>query len=439
MKNYNISTDNIKQIVNYCEQYNYFDASTVFLARLENTEAVVIVTVYADDYINSFCDTVLFDNVAYKIVKLPLTNFYKLLLSRDLFFGEIVSNAIFIKDDLSISSIAQLSAQPIKEYNLNNGSNMEVEDSQSLFEKHGLDELKNNFSMLYMDNSDLHTFTNRAFFPLSKFIKQYLGEASFMLQTKRRSHNENNLLIELTYFVDTVKRDEMLLALQKELYAKISDYKLHKIIIPYQRPSSLIDLLPPNLKNNTYEILAKVSEDVVSSYSEKPLEDKASVTLLIYYLLTSAVYYFNTKEDFLKVNDELYAVLLPDSVSPLTHSLLSNNIISSIKDKAEREYNSLAKKIYPTVHVNYSEFLRKWDSKMIEDDDMSPYFSMLSDISNNTFWESVHILQYPPLQINLKALFFIEYYKHVLNCFDIPAYYKAFIPFIIKYLVDNEI
>jgi len=437
MENYNISIDNIKQIVNYCKHHNYFDASTVFLAKSKNTETVVVVAVYIEN-INSFGNTIS-ENSAYKIVKLSLTNFYKFLLSRDLFFGELMSNGIFIKDDLSIASIAQLAAQPIIAYNLNKEDSVGIENSLFLLKEQNLNEAKNNFSMLYMDNTDLFTFINRVFFPLSKFIKQYLSEANFMLQTKRRNYNESSLSIELTYFVDTAKRNEMLLTLQKKLYAKVSDYKLHKAIIPYQRPSNLIDLMPSNLRKGTYKILAKVSEDVVANYSEKPLEDSTSVTLLIYNLLASAVYYFRTKEEFLKVNDELYSILLPCSVAPLTLNLLDSGIISSINDKTEREYNLLAKKIYPSLHVNYSEFLKKWDSKVIEDDDMNPYLSILSDISDNTVWESIHISQHPSLQINLKALFFIEYYKHILNCFDIPTYYKAFIPFTIKYLANNEI
>ena len=201
----------------------------------------------------------------------------------------------------------------------------------------------------------------------------------------------------------------------------------------------LIDLMPSSLKSDTYKVLTKISEDVVVCYSERPLEDNTSVALLIYYLLSSAVYYFNTKEDFIKVNDELYNMLLPCSISPLTLNLLNNNIVSSIKDKIEREYNFLAKKIYPNLYVNYSEIIRTWESKMIEDDDMSPYLLILSNISNNTVWESIHISQYPSLQINLQALFFMEYYKHVLSCFDIPPYYKAFIPFTIKHLINNEV
>lgn len=436
MKSYNISTNNVKQIVDYCKKRNYFDASTVFLVRLKNTEVIAIVTIYVED-VNPSESTIISENIAYKIIKLPLTDFYKFLLSRDLLFGEMVSNAIFIKDDLSIAPMAQLAAQSIIAYDLNQ-MDKAVESSQCLFEESNSDDGKDSFSMLYMDNSDLQTFINRVFFPLSKFIKQYLHEANFILQTKRQSHDENNLMIELTYFVEPVKRNEMLLTLQKELYTKVSDYKLHKIIIPYKRPLGLIDSMAPNLRDDTYKILSKISEDVVVDYSEKPLEDNNGVALLIYYLLASAVYYFDSKEDFFKVNDELYNMLLPCSVAPLTFNLLDGGIVSSVKDKIEREYNLLAKNIYPNLHVNYSEFIKKWESKMLEDDDMSPYLSILSNISNNTVWESTHTSQYPSLQVNLKALFFIEYYKHILNCFDIPLYYKAFIPFTIKYLANNE-
>lgn len=404
--------DTITPVIRFCQTHNCFHALAVFLSS--TTDSLIIISKDNDDLRNRIA-TATEESYIFKIYS--QTELYRKILGRDIEIATVFSHVVTLFDRIRIAPRILSAIEPIKIYNQQTPASMEAPDTIRR---------KYEISMLFCDIADLRQFISKTFIPLCRVIKTHLREVQYWIDWQYKTKiSDRDILI--TFIIQSPDKEVILRKLQLYLYENVSELQLYRVRIPFERPSNYIDNLPCEVRRKTYDILCRFSEESLIMFSQENIGDSRKITLFTYYYLIAAKNYFLSKNEFIKANGQLLDIMVNESISPFTKSLLNHDGISEAKDKILWEYKRQSDKNKIVLSANYGTLIRDWNSYPDEEDSTDESLSALVDIRN---------LLNPSLSENENDLssYFHTFFEKLAGCMDLPPFYKGYIPYSINYL-----
>ena len=189
--------------------------------------------------------------------------------------------------------------------------------------------------------------------------------------------------------------------------------------------------MPLNIYDKTNDILCDLTDELLLKFTNSTLNENEIITNVIYYYIVAAKAFFLSRTEFNTANKCILDTFLEDSISSFTKSILDHQILSNARDKILREFKRQSDKIRADLLGNYIELLDGWD-KVSNLDAFSISLQVLSDIRNEFNKMEKKDEEYA-------TKYFIEFCRLMFQCWDIPSYYRAYVPFCIKYIASYEI
>lgn len=399
-----------EKIVGICKKHNYFNALTLFVKTECHNKRVVLIAIGKD---NETLSPMLIDGMEYTICYIEQSDCYSQILRGNSLFAEMFNQTLCLKDELNIAPVLLSAIKPL----LKSVPALPEIGTLSYFnhKRYRKKELAIRFNGIL----DIDEFISKTFIPLSSSLKNYLSKANLIFQYD--SENGNKSLAIIYVFEENVTKS-MQIDIQKYLYLHFSELNLRNIDIPYRRPYNALEGMPGNIMKNVMKSLGTLTSSFLVQ-NEKSVSENKKVTTLVYLYIITAKTIFNHYRSFIECNEHIYNYYLKEKCSDTLYYVVNNHLYTNALSKIEKEFYILSLTNIQVLYANYQPLLSKWN--IIENDDNY----------------NLYIAQMYYLKSTLKgnvAPFFHEYVKLLFACYDVSTYYKAYIPYIIKYL-NNEI
>ena len=401
----------IEEIIRLCEKHNYFNSPTLFVKTDKINNCIYFIAVSNSE---SPTLTINDNDIQYNVCSIKLIDCYSRILHKETSFAEIFNNTLCLKDELNISPTILSAIKPLIV-----STSSHPETGISAYTNYCCNK-KKELSIKFNGIKDVDYFIKNKLIPLSHPIKAYLSKAYIVFQNYRLNNTKS---LAVTFFFQDKLPNNFLLDIQKYLYLHASELYLQNINIPFQREYSLLDGMEERIHNETMRALSLLS---AFHFTEKsnPTPESTDVTTLIYLYIITAKAIFDQYDDFIKSNNEIYNFFLKNEHSDNLQFIINNHFHTSNLSKIENEFYSISISNIQILYSNYQPQLDNWELIVEEENTFHQYISQIYHIRS--------ILK------NDYNLFFEEYVKLMFACYDIPSYYKAYIPYTIKYL-NHEI
>ncbi|GEM_PF-5275261 len=361
----------------------------------------------------------------YIVYSLDLTFCLYLLLKKDAIYAAIFTKTICIVDKLGMARELLLGVEVMDKpiYGLENNLSLnQIEKAMSsIFQK----ERENEFCVRFCNVSDTKSFYSNIFYPLANEIKDTLSNCNLLFQydTDGRQKNINVSF----FFIKEQNIGKLVEKLQMFLYNHSPEYQLQSIHIPYVREHNSIEHFGKEIWEITTSALSTIQYPAISETNIEKDEIESLITHLIVIYILTAKFFYQDIDAFYKVNNQLYEHLLHEHASDVCSYALNVLQWHAIIGKIEREHNNLSKQNMKSLYSNYTEMLKAWDMK--------------EQIGFDLYQEKLFLLckkiKEQGIGIKNKDSIFISYTELLLNSYDIPAYYKAYIIYTIKFMIDE--
>ena len=417
---------NLNQIsgaVEYCKRHQFFQASSVFISQIKNINRRVttLCLIYKDNTAKiNFSPT---ENCDYNFRVFSLQDLYAMFLRRDQKIVSIFSQSILLLDKAKIASHLYSSLVPIKIYN-------KYFMSEEIIKFRSKRECSKSLSMLFCDIGDSGNFITKTFIPLCNMFKKQLKNCRLRITWKSGCYISGKAA-EVTIFSDNNFKESDIVLLQKFLFGNVSELQLARIYIPCKEHNVFWKKMPLNIYDKTNNILCDLTDELLLKFSNSTLNENEIITNVINYYIVAAKAFFLSRAEFNTANQCILDAFLEDSISSFTKSILDHQILSNARDKILHEFKRQSDKIRADLFGNYVELLDSWD-KVSNLDAFSNSLQVLSDIRNE-----FNKMEKKEGKYAIK--YFIEFCKLMFQCWDIPSYYRAYVPFCIKYIASYEI
>ena len=417
---------NLNQIagaVEYCIRHEFFQASSVFTSKIESIDSRVttLCLIYKDNTAQiKFNPTGKCD---YNFRVFSLQDLFAMFLRRDQEIVSIFSQSILLLDKAKIASHLYSSLIPIKIYN-------QYFMSEEIFKFKSKRGCSKSLSMLFCDIGDSGNFIIKTFIPLCNMLKNQLKNCRLCITWKSGCYISGKAA-KVTIFSDNNFEEDDIVSLQKYLYGNVSELQLARIYIPYKEHNVFWEKMPLNIYDKTNDILCDLTDELLLKFTNSTLNENEIITNVIYYYIVAAKAFFLSRTEFNTANKCILDTFLEDSISSFTKSILDHQILSNARDKILREFKRQSDKIRADLLGNYIELLDGWD-KVSNLDAFSISLQVLSDIRNEFNKMEKKDEEYA-------TKYFIEFCRLMFQCWDIPSYYRAYVPFCIKYIASYEI
>lgn len=414
----NLTTKDILFLVDYCKENSFFFASSVFVSK--DCDSYKICLIYQN-----------FDELRirtkqlqspYHIELFVVQNILTLILQRDIRLLSLFTDAIPLRDNANIAYKIYTSLNPISLYNTSL-------KSEKHYDEVFVSDANQSISMLFCDIENVSLFIGKTLLPICFILRKELINASICIMWYPKFNGtsqtaELTILSDKLNFIDTVDK------LQAYLYNNVSELNLGKIILPYNGASYLKSFCSNKVRGYVSTMLCFLSEMLLEKYSINDLSEKERVTYILYYYIIIAKAFYPNKHDFISANQLVLNEMLHESTSFFTRSILDHQVVSTFCEKLLLEYQILSDQLRSDLWNNYAVVLREWEFIDKDPDSLDIYYAA-KNISN-----SIH----DQLEYSSGASdSFIEILKMITTCWNIPNYYKAYIPFCVNYIVNYEI
>lgn len=414
----------LKQISNAvedCKRNKHFQASSVFITQIENTHTITICLIYEynSDKIK-FAPTNMFD---YDFRIFSIQDILSMILRRELEIVSIFSQSIILLDNAQIAALLYSSLMPIKTYN----KYFMNKENNEFWKK---ERLNKSLSMLFCDIEENYIFLKNTFIPLCNIFKNSLVNCRIRIIWKSNCHSSGKAA-EVTIFSNNSFTEKDIIQLQKYLFLNVSELQLSQLHMPYNNHNPFLEQLPLNIYDKTNNILCNLTEELLLKYTHSTLSENEKITYMIYYYIVATKSFFTSKIEMESANKRVLDIFLEDSISSFSKSILDHQILSNIGDKILHEFKCQSDNIRIDLLRNYIELLNGWD-KVSNPDSITTSIQLLSEIRANFNEIEKDNNEYI-------YTYFIELCRLMFQCWDIPNYYRAYVPFCLKYITDYEI
>lgn len=408
--------------ISYCKERNYFYASSVFLLRVKfpSYNGLCICLIYND---RTKIEKIV--KSKYHFICFSVQDIFTMMLQRDIQIVVLFSSAIPLLDKANIAPKIYSSLTPIKLFN-------KFYMNMSLCTESRMTETNESFSILFRNVDDPQSFINKTFIPLCLVLKEQLANCRFNILWEA-DYSGINCSAELRFFSDKILVDDLINKLQIYLYKNVSELQLGQIKLPYYNQQLFLKNIPKCIRDITNNILCALSEDFIELISTGGATDNKRITMVIYYYIIAAKSFFSSEKEFLVINEFLLAEMLDEGISPFSKYILNHQIVSDVHDKLWREYRILSDRTKVELWGNYSELLKDWSYIDNDDDTVSISLQAMKKIRNSINNDEVIN------ETDFTTRYFVEFYKLLILSWNIPCYYRAYIPFCVKYLMSYEI
>lgn len=411
-------------VAKYCKKHEFFYASSVFITEIKTNESQImaICLIYTDKtaqkkYYNPM------GRCNYDFVVLSVQDIFAMLLQRDQRIVSIFSHAIPLIDEAKIAAQLYSSLTPIKLYN-------KFSVNEKIKNRTSKSKSNKSFSILFRDIEDRDNFLIKTFIPLCGVLKKHLASCRFHIIWKSRC-NGSCKTVEISIFFDKKIAESNITLLQKFLYRNLSELQLARVDLPFSGHNALLDALPKITCNKTNNILCDLTEELLVRFTNTVLQDNEKVTNIIYYYIVAAKSFFSSKSEFIITNNIVLEALVDESISSFTRSILEHQVLFDVRDKLLREYKCQSDKNKAELWANYVELLDDWDY-LPNSDQVVMSLQSMNEIRSQ-------LNQQKEKDDDLATFYFLEFCRLMFQCWDIPCYYRAYVPFCIKYLATYEI
>lgn len=405
----------IEEITVQCEKCNYFDAATLFVKTNFTNKNITFIAIGST---SDTVETLQINNLQYNIYHVKVARCYSGLLQRDAFFSELFKETLCLKDELNIAPVLLSAVKPITK-----PIHLTLEANAHFYANYNRNRQKE-LAVKFNGIENIDDFLTKAYIPISSSLKDNLSKAHVIFQYYYMGKIKSLAIIFL--FENTVT-EKILIDIQKYLYLHSSELSLRNIDIPFQRPYCIFDGMVENVYNEVMKTLSTLTSASLiqnsRSASQKDKVEDEKVTTLIYLYIATAKIIFNNYSDFMKSNDKVYDYFIKEECSDNFQYIINNHIYTNCFTKIENEFRLLTLTNIQALYSNYRPLLRDWnrlENEYIYQQYISQVYHIKSTLKEDT------------------SIFFQEYVKLLFACYDLPVYYKTYIPYVIKHL-SNEI
>lgn len=417
----------LKHVVNaveYCKNNKYFQASSVFITQIDdiNPKIITICLIYEENIPSIKVNPA--DALEYDFRLFSVQDIFSMILQRKLDLVALFTQSIILLDNAQIASQLYSSLTPIKRYNK---YFMLIENNEFRAEER----LNRSLSMLLCDIEENGIFFKKTFIPLCNIFKNQLKDCRIRIIWKADCGISGKAAV-VTIFHNNRFTKKDIIQLQKYLYLNISELQLSRLHVPYNESNVYWEQLPTNIYDKTNDILCNLTDELLLKYNNKStLTENEKITYMIYYYIVAAKSFFSSRIEMVSANNSVLDAFLEDSISSFSKSILDHQILSEIYDKILYEFKCQSDKVRNDLLLNYTELLNNWD-KVLDLDTMTISMQLLSEIRTD----------FNKIKTDNKediTTYFIELCRLMFQCWDIPTYYKAYLPYCVKYITDYEI
>lgn len=261
----------------------------------------------------------------------------------------------------------------------------------------------------YIEN--ITDFIRATFIPICNILKNSLSDSMFHI-----SSTDYKTII-ITFFIRNQDVDAIIHKLQLFMYKNISELNLNKIEVPCKK-----SVLTNNCQEDCMmtKLLCQCSEHIVGMTLNKNATENARVAFAIAILIQLGRSFYVSISGFQKNISRILSLQIPKSISNYTKTLLNHNIILNVENKLMSEYEKIYAKNLNTIYANYYDMIHSKNKENYEYDFYDTYWLQCNKQHRNKI--------------------FRQYADLLLNTCLIPSFYRAFIPFCISKLFnENEI
>lgn len=417
----------IQDIIKDCECHFACHSSILFLKQEMNDGHIELISIQDTGNGERHLRKYKINERSYIVYSLDLSYCLYLLLKKDAIYAAIFTKTICIADKLGMARELLLGTGVVGKpaYGLENKLSLNhIEKAiSSIFQK----ERHNEFCIRFCNVSDTKNFYSNIFFPLTNEIKDSLSNCNLLFQydTKGRQKNINAFF----FFIKEQDTGILLKKLQMFLYFHSPEFQLQSIHIPYIREENIIEHFGKEIWKATTSALSVIQYPILPGIAiegEKDEVEHLITHLIVIYILTAKFFYTNINE-FRLVNNQIYEQLLFEHASDVSSYALNVLQWHAIVEKIEKEHYNLSKQNFKNLYSNYIEMLRNWKMK--------------EQIGFDLYQEKLFLLCKEIREQDIKREYrntiFINYTTLLLNSYDIPIYYKAYIIYTIKFMLDE--
>lgn len=415
----------ISNAVNYCKAHDFFYASSAFLLKAKSISSCKL----------SICLIFMNNNDKQKIKKtvkseyefiyLSVQDIFTMILQRDLQIDLLFTGAIPLLDNANIAPQIYSSITPIKICN-------KYVISEKMYINSSMTEADNSFSMLFYNVDAPQSFINKTFLPLCVVLKEQMVNCRFSILWKT-DYNAVSCSVEIRFFSDKILANNIIKTLQVYLYKNVCELQLGRIRIPYYSQQHFFESMSKPIKDKTNNILCVLSEDYLYLLSNGGATDTKRMTMVVYYYIFAAKSFFFSESEFLETNELILGEMLDEGISPFSKFVLNHQMVSDARDKLLREYRIISDRTKVDLLGNYSELFDDWTYINSDDDIVLRSLHTMGEIRR-------YVNNYQAKnEFNVVTRYFVEFYQLLILSWNIPCYYRAYIPFCVKYLLSYEV
>lgn len=125
--------------------------------------------------------------------------------------------------------------------------------------------------------------------------------------------------------------------------------------------------------------------------------------------------------------------MLDEGISPFSKFVLNHQMVSDARDKLLREYRIISDRTKVDLLGNYSELFDDWTYINSDGDIVLRSLHTMGEIRG--YVNNYRVKN----EFNVVTRYFVEFYKLLILSWNIPCYYRAYIPFCVKYLLSYEV
>lgn len=411
--------------VNYCKAHDFFYASSVFILKVKSVSCckLSICLIFMNNSSKHQIEKTI--ESEYDFIYFSVQDIFTMILQRDLQIDLLFTGAIPLLDKANIAPKIYSSIIPIRLFN------KYVMDKKIHLDS-SITKANKSFSILFYNVDDPQSFINKTFLPLCVVLKEQMVNCRFNILWGA-DYNAISCSVEVRFFSDKILSSDIIKILQVYLYKNVSELQLGRVRIPYYSQQLFFESMSKPIEDKTNNILCVLSEDFLDLLSNGGATDNKRMTMVVYYYIIAAKSFFFSEKEFLDTNELILAEMLDESISPFSKSVLNHQMISDAHDKLLREYRILTDRIKVDLWGNYSELFEDWT--YINSDDNIVLRSLHTMGKIRRYVNNFQVKN----EANVVTRYFVEFYKLLILSWNIPCYYRAYIPFCVKMLTSYEV
>ena len=199
---------------------------------------------------------------------------------------------------------------------------------------------------------------------------------------------------------------------------------MNNIQIPYKRPFEEIEIGEPSTFTFLVSLISEIQNSILVSHEKSEISQNYVITELYYAYILLGKFFFESKEVFFKANMQIFSNFIKETSSDNFRYILNSEIKHKAMLKIKHEYYLLCISNYDSLYNNYHDSLTHW----LKLEQQVKHFELEE---NTKELLNIHILK---LHDNDKVKLFHKVTDMLFKTFDIPSFYKSYIPFSIEFL-----